>query len=104
MWRINTALRGFTVGKAYQALSENNFNVALRNDDGDVQYVEKKYLDEVKAENNKLIRILTSDYACALGIILLNFWCNQKINSFSSLSDMLIVLLFFLQFLLTLKE
>ena len=47
MWRINTALRGFTVGKAYQALSENNFNVALRNDDGDVQYVEKKYLDEV---------------------------------------------------------
>lgn len=55
----------------------------------------KKYLDEVKAENNKLIRILTSDYACALGIILLNFWCNQKINSFSSLSDMLIGLLFF---------
>lgn len=47
MWRINTALRGFTVGKIYEALSVNNFNVALKNDDGDVQYVEKRFLVEV---------------------------------------------------------
>lgn len=31
----------------YKALAENNFNVALRNDDGGVQYVDKKYLAEV---------------------------------------------------------
>lgn len=47
MWRLNTALRGFTVGRVYKALAENNFNVALRNDNGDVQYVDKKYLVEV---------------------------------------------------------
>ena len=47
MWRINTALRGFTVGKVCQTLSVNNFNVALRNDYGDVQYVEKRFLVEV---------------------------------------------------------
>jgi hypothetical protein len=47
MWRLNTALRGFTVGKVYKAIAENNFNVAMRNDVGDVQYVEKKYLVEV---------------------------------------------------------
>jgi hypothetical protein len=47
MWRLNTALRGFTVGRVYKALAENNFNVALRNDVGDVQYVEKRFLVEV---------------------------------------------------------
>jgi hypothetical protein len=44
MWRISTDLRGFTVGKIYEALSVNNFNVELKNDDGDVQYVEKRFL------------------------------------------------------------
>lgn len=45
---MNTALRGFTVGKIYEALSQNSFNVAIKNDAGEVQYVEKKFMDEVK--------------------------------------------------------
>ena len=47
MWRVNTALRGFTVGKIYKQFSQNSFNVALKNDDGDVEYVDKKFLCEV---------------------------------------------------------
>jgi zona occludens toxin (predicted ATPase) len=50
-WMINTNLRGFTVGKVYDAFSENNFNVAIKNDDGEVLYVDKKYLAEVNNEN-----------------------------------------------------
>ena len=47
VWRINTALRGFTVGKIYKQFAQNSFNVALKNDDGDVEYVDKKFLVEV---------------------------------------------------------
>ena len=47
MWRINASLRGFTVGKIYKQFAQNSFNVALRNDDGDVEYVDKKFLVEV---------------------------------------------------------
>lgn len=47
MWRVNTALRGFTVGKIYKQFSQNSFNVALKNDNGDVEYVDKKFLAEV---------------------------------------------------------
>lgn len=47
MWQINTALRGFTVGKIYKQFAHNNFNIALKNDDGDVEYVDKKLLCEV---------------------------------------------------------
>lgn len=47
MWRVNTALRGFTVGKIYKQLAQNGFNVALKNDDGNVEYVDKKFLVEV---------------------------------------------------------
>jgi hypothetical protein len=50
-WIVNTKLRGFTVGKVYDAFSENNFNVAIKNDDGEVLYVDKKYLAEVNDEN-----------------------------------------------------
>lgn len=47
MWRVNTALLGFTVGKVYKQFAQNNFNVALKNDDGNVEYVDKKFLAEV---------------------------------------------------------
>lgn len=47
MWRVNTALRGFTVGKVYKQFSQNSFNVALKNDDGNVEYVDKRFLCEV---------------------------------------------------------
>lgn len=47
MWRVNTALRGFTVGKTYKQFSQNSFNVALKNDDGNVEYVDKMFLVEV---------------------------------------------------------
>jgi zona occludens toxin (predicted ATPase) len=50
-WIVNTNLRGFTVGKIYDAFSENNFNVAIKNDDGEVLYVDKKYLAEVNDES-----------------------------------------------------
>ena len=46
-WIVNTKLRGFTVGKVYDSFAENNFNVAIKNDDGDVLYVDKIYLTEV---------------------------------------------------------
>ncbi len=55
----------------------------------------KKHLDQVRDENNKAIRLITSDYVFAIVIILLSIWCNQKINSFSSLSDLLIGLFLF---------
>ena len=48
MWRVNTSIRFFTVGKVYKSYSENSFNVALKNDTGDIQYVDKKFLDEEK--------------------------------------------------------
>lgn len=47
MWRINTALRGFTVGRIYKQFAQNGFNIALKNDDGNVEYVDKKFLCEV---------------------------------------------------------
>lgn len=47
MWRVNTALRGFTVGKIYKQLAQNGFNVALKDDEGNVEYVDKKFLVEV---------------------------------------------------------
>lgn len=47
MWRVNTSLRGFTVGKIYKQFAQNSFNVALKNDDGNVEYVDKKFLVEV---------------------------------------------------------
>lgn len=47
MWRINTALRRFTVGKIYKQFAQNSFNVALKNDNGNVEYVDKKFLVEV---------------------------------------------------------
>ncbi|AHK11842.1 hypothetical protein S349_52 [Shewanella sp. phage 3/49] len=47
MWEINGPMRNFTLGKPYKALSENSFNVALRNNNDDVQYVEKKHLIEI---------------------------------------------------------
>lgn len=47
MWRVSTALRGFTVGKIYKQFAQNSFNVALKNDDGNVEYVDKKFLVEV---------------------------------------------------------
>lgn len=46
-WRVNTALRGFMVGKIYKQFAQNSFNVALKNDDGNVKYVDKKFLVEV---------------------------------------------------------
>ncbi len=55
----------------------------------------KKYLDEVKAENNKLIRIITSSYVFALLILLLGLWANQKVYGMNGLSDLLLGLLFF---------
>jgi hypothetical protein len=39
--------------------------------------------------------LLFNEYTLAGGIVLFSFWCNQKINSFSSLSDLLIGLLLF---------
>jgi hypothetical protein len=50
-WMVNTNLRTFTVGKVYDEFSENNFNVAIKNDDGEVVYVDKKYLAEVNDAN-----------------------------------------------------
>lgn len=47
MWRLTTAIRGFTVGKVYETISENSFNVALKSDDGVILYVAKIHLDEV---------------------------------------------------------
>ncbi|AHK11780.1 hypothetical protein S144_66 [Shewanella sp. phage 1/44] len=47
MWRLTTAIRGFTVGKVYNTFSENSFNVALKSDDGEILYVPKTHLDEV---------------------------------------------------------
>ena len=47
MREINGPMRNFTVGKPYKALSENSFNVALRNNNDEVQYVEKKHLIEM---------------------------------------------------------
>lgn len=47
MWRVNTSLRGFTVGKIYKEFAQNSFNVALKNDEGNVEYVDKKFLAEV---------------------------------------------------------
>lgn len=46
-WRLNTNLKGFTVGKVYDEHASNSFNVALKNDDGDIEYVQKRFLDEV---------------------------------------------------------
>lgn len=48
MWRVTTGLKRFTVGKIYKQLSVNNFNVALKNDAGDVEYVNKRFLYEVE--------------------------------------------------------
>lgn len=50
-WMVNTELARLTVGKVYEAYSENNFNVAIKNDDGVIEYVQKKYLVEVKHED-----------------------------------------------------
>jgi hypothetical protein len=50
-WIVNTKLRGFTVGKVYDSFAENNFNVAIKNDDGEVLYVDKIYLAEVNDED-----------------------------------------------------
>lgn len=46
-WKLTTAIRGFTAGKSYKQFSENSFNVALKNDNGCIEYVAKKFLIEV---------------------------------------------------------
>jgi hypothetical protein len=46
-------------------------------------------------DKEQAIALLFNEYTLAGGIVLFSFWCNQKINSFSSIPDMLIGLLLF---------
>jgi hypothetical protein len=55
------------------------------------------FLNDTKTSLGKeqVIALVFNEYTLAVVIVLFSFWCNQKMNSFSSISDMLIGLLLF---------
>ncbi|AUR95695.1 hypothetical protein NVP1210O_73 [Vibrio phage 1.210.O._10N.222.52.C2] len=46
-YQVTANIKGFTAGRVYTQITENTFNVSMKDDSGHVQYVDKKFLSEV---------------------------------------------------------